>query len=1481
LIEGRAVAPRGISLLDLLPLPAGAQALLPAQVAEPLERLAVVEHHTSEQDWAFVHRGLVTPLSDVADLPALGSFPLKVPGLNTGVPFTLTLWRPAVATAGAGDTAIEGEPVGFVLDLLLDDIRLEIPGLQGARVLGDGLGTGRPARLQRLTGRGRQVALVGGIVLRIASSTLLPPPGGGNPTAGPGDITVQVVDSPDPFNPLTRTGAVFGLRFEPPSFFFGSSDWGLTADRVTFDLSETYTPPAIADRGQPPSWQGVAVDEATLYFPSGGSFLGDFSFSLRDLIIGDPTGLQGTLKVDFGHPSQPDTAALLQVVQHDGEERHPLTVTFSRDEGVSTVPLRGTDDEVVVSAALTPPSGITDVHARWSLPNGDPVEGLATGAFTARVGTSATVTARTGSGDDAVVSPPMTIRFTRDASTPTSTFQIHARLAGADVGRTLSASGSAVVLADLELRTEPVDDGTRWTVGSGPGARQATGSTFSPRPSSQGTVLVTATRDGTTRRVELRVLPEGGAVIGTAAGPVDATGTPLGVTEVLGTFDQHRFHSEGVRSAASTAATLDDGTLTVPDGVVADVAVARGTADDPDAPVTDVPPLATHAQLFYVFAEDQLRPQLQVPPTEAARSAPYLAEVSDSGNRADTTPVRDWVRDLPDGTQLLVIGRACNLGSDDFNLRLSASRAQRAAAIIAGFDTERGTPLAIVHRSEQEPESPAAAALQTDIAARHGHSAAELGVPPGQYIRSWPGPPTDAAHSEANDDRGLWPRPLFRRADVYALLPDPVPAEAPREEPEAGPSQRRALVPGTSTASTPPRPRQGDSPDYRVRIVVTWDSPTVTSPGDAIPSLAEIAVEWEGDQVALPQPAPAAGDGSGGDGTATGGPGSSMVGLQPLGSPTPSPSGVEIWTLLGRWTHDARSGETSFTLALDKTGSPDGIAALESNGLAMALALGPALLGGAELDDPEDVGLSLVGLLAAVVLAEAFGKDGRVVLTGFEIQHFQQGLDGDAFVAGRDRILVDYVTEIGVDLDLAGLLTIKTEDGKPLKLRFTNVGIEWDRSKEGWDQFQFVYEDASIALVDPGSWTIESSLGDILRISNPRTGVGSTWLEVDLEFALDLGVVKLTRATVRATFSESGLGLELRGLAAEVDVPGVLSGSGRVQLSGGAFRAGIDVTIVPLNAKAQAALAYDPAQGFFFLQVGVVFPAGIPLGGSGIGIFGGVGRFVVNGTRELGPVSGDARDLGTADIVTREVGWYGRAPELKYSGLRGQNAIGLGVIVGTMPDTGFTFNLSAMLTVAFPDIAVSLGVHAFFLDTPKIPGEQRSEPATGTSLNILGIVHIDPTAVAVAIKGAYAIPKVLDLSVPIGAFFPTPLHPDAPDIGFYIRIGADGAEGRTGDPVTITFLPGVLDITAWAFLMIEEKGIARLGGEDVLPDLPGFAIGFGAGADFSWSAGPFKLEVGLKVLLGVGTKPLTMVGLIRVWGSWTWSSSASASAARC
>ena len=202
---------------------------------------------------------------------------------------------------------------------------------------------------------------------------------------------------------------------------------------------------------------------------------------------------------------------------------------------------------------------------------------------------------------------------------------------------------------------------------------------------------------------------------------------------------------------------------------------------------------------------------------------------------------------------------------------------------------------------------------------------------------------------------------------------------------------------------------------------------------------------------------------------------------------------------------------------------------------------------------------------------------------------------------------------------------------KPIKVRYRDVGIEIDSSKSGFDAFGVIYENASFDIEDPGQWTIDGPLGELIRVAATRAGSGSTWVELDLTFALDLGVVKITGCTLRATFSNSGLGIEFRGFSASIDLPGVVSGSGAVSIGdGGLIRAGLAATIVPINTSAVASLAL---QGdFVALEVGVLLPVGIPLAQSGLAIYGFVGRVVSNGRRDMSDTN--------ADPVQRELDWY-------------------------------------------------------------------------------------------------------------------------------------------------------------------------------------------------------------------------------------------------
>ena len=375
-------------------------------------------------------------------------------------------------------------------------------------------------------------------------------------------------------------------------------------------------------------------------------------------------------------------------------------------------------------------------------------------------------------------------------------------------------------------------------------------------------------------------------------------------------------------------------------------------------------------------------------------------------------------------------------------------------------------------------------------------------------------------------------------------------------------------------------------------------------------------------------------------------------------------------------------------------------------------------------------------------------------------------------------------------------------------------------------------------------------LGELIRVAATRAGSGSTWVELDLTFALDLGVVKITGCTLRATFSNSGLGIEFRGFSASIDLPGVVSGSGAISIGdGGLIRAGLAATIVPINTSAVASLAL---QGdFVALEVGVLLPVGIPLAQSGLAIYGFVGRVVSNGRRDMSGTS--------ADPVQRELDWYRKPGQNKYMPAPGQWAMGLGISVGTMPDTGFTFNALGMLSVGFPDPDVVISIDAKLFQQPTLPAADNNTPAAG--LTILGVIAISPDAVVIGVRGTYLIPKVLRLELPFGAYFPLPGNSDPS----FVRIGADGINGRLGDPVSLTLLPGTLDIGVWAYTMVEERNLIRLGDVEGF-DLNGFSLGFGAGWSMKWGGGPIFLRASAKILAGLGTKPMTIVAGLFIEG---------------
>jgi hypothetical protein len=103
---------------------------------------------------------------------------------------------------------------------------------------------------------------------------------------------------------------------------------------------------------------------------------------------------------------------------------------------------------------------------------------------------------------------------------------------------------------------------------------------------------------------------------------------------------------------------------------------------------------------------------------------------------------------------------------------------------------------------------------------------------------------------------------------------------------------------------------------------------------------------------------------------------------------------------------------------------------------------------------------------------------------------------------------------------------------------------------------------------------VSEGLDNILKVVGTRISRNNPLLfEVDLGFAVDLGVVSIERATIRLNMSDPTALPELTAFAASIDIPGVLNGRGYLKLdSGGGFSGQIDLTLVPIQLRVAAGI---------------------------------------------------------------------------------------------------------------------------------------------------------------------------------------------------------------------------------------------------------------------------------------------------------------------
>jgi hypothetical protein len=1422
---------RGISILDLIGwAPPGSPAMVPAHVTQLLERMAVLDVRTLESQRAFIHQG--TLRSPLGALPPAGGREIDTSDLSYGVPFQLTFPR---TPPGLGQT-VEPGPTGFTLDLLLNRVQIPMPFTAARLVPAEGT---HPAHLVK-DEQGRRVHLVASGVYRIE-------------LRADGSLDTRFVDSPDPFDPEAPAGAVFNCWFEPPHFVMGHV--GVTVRKVTIDSSSTVTPDSVLARGQDASWQGIAIEEATFYFPGNTPILGRASLGIRDLLLGSPFGLQLEVHAELGRNLAAHTDPLAGKVQLFAEgSSSPLPVS-QLDTRRFSVPVSG-DTPLRLRAHLpAPPAGL---EAKWYLPDASTVQGLSTPLFVAAPGRELILEAQLPDQEGQRVGLGKTT-FVFVDSTPQPGPRIDVLLGpGLRLPNVLHVSGTAAELAGLVFSSSD-DSGVqwRWALSGERGAH--TGPTFTlgaldqlPGPvlrESLGVHLLSLRSGKHRRRVAIHLLERGELVLACESGIFLRDGsTRLKALSVEPAHSLRSWHAEGGLQPAEGVARLGvGGTVEVLADTVARVKVKTGLpAPEPGSEPPPPPPTPPR-------------------PEQAAftlRMNHAETEPSRWDNGAEGSP-RDFVTELArwakgwhtydEDVRFLIVGRTNDLGSDGINTPLARLRAEAVKRLLGEALVEAAIPATTPDGSRTHARGEFDPALLPGESGLPDYYAFDRAVVPPGYNVSFPGTPfigplmesvyagqleADSARKEANRERP--PRPEYRRATVYAHStkpPEPAPVPEPEPEPDSPPALERVVyVPGPEWEPTAPAAPADPSYPYAVRARVIWDSPQVNERADAIPTLVELSVTWVQEALPLPEDPTAVEDPSNPDPATP----RRLVELKDARG-----THADEHTLLGRFTHDARSGQTVFTARFDSRGEPAGWRRSDDRLVGSTLALAPGLLKGLSAAGLDNLGARMLALLSASsLLATQVVTSAETVLHSAEAEFRMLGLG--ELEDSRFRFTVDYSVALQVDA-----LGVKTEE--PLRLRYRKVGVLVDTRLSFPDNLSLVFEEADIDVEDPGRWSMQGALGQLLRVTSARVGAGSSWIELDLGFALDLGVVQVSGATLRLTFTEGSVAVALRGLDVSVRVPKVLEGKGRLGRDpDGTLRGAVELQVIPAGVSCSGAVAFG-AGGFFTVQVDTTFSTAIPLFSTGLGIFGFSGRFVSNGARNLAA-------LPSGDVVERELAWYRLPPEQKYVPERGRWALGLGAVVGTLPDQGYSFHGRGMLALQMPDPSVIFGVEGRFLSRPEPATERDPDPAGDTSLRLLGLIAVDSSGVVLGIRGAYDWRRLLRVEVPISGFFPLASGPAG-----YLRVGSDGFGGRTGQPVRVSILPDSLNAQASAFLMIEERGLSSLGGRPEL-SFDGFSVGFGAFFEIDWGNSLLGLYAMAEVLAGIGTNPLTVGAAVRIEG---------------
>lgn len=482
----------------------------------------------------------------------------------------------------------------------------------------------------------------------------------------------------------------------------------------------------------------------------------------------------------------------------------------------------------------------------------------------------------------------------------------------------------------------------------------------------------------------------------------------------------------------------------------------------------------------------------------------------------------------------------------------------------------------------------------------------------------------------------------------------------------------------------------------------------------------------------------------------------------------------------------------------------------------------------------------------AVIAAIPWITVEHVIWYGGEVE-FQHRPEGSQLI-----ILLDLETAISLDVSLGGQPIITISRDAPLSVRYKAAGLLVG-NPPGQPKFQFrpMFDSSKGFTIDvskPGAIKVGSGLDQILKILGARIARNNPLLfEVDLGFAIDLGVVSIERARVRMRLDPPG-DPELTAFAASVDIPGALKGRGYLEINDNEFKGQLDLTLIPVQVRIAAGLgvasisAADGGPGTgVIVTLEVDFPVAIPLADSGIGIYGFIGLFAMSYARDESSVA--AGNMAPALAWLKATG--GDPTNIQFWKPKINTwAFGVGAILGTM-GSSVIFNLKGVLLLELPGPRLLLMMKAKVLAViPELKGT-----AEGTFLAVIDL-DFGRGTLTIGLAIDFDIDPLLEIKIPVEAFF------DFNDVtDWHLDLG------KYDNQIQATVLQ-VFD--ASGYLMLSGNGIPA---HNNLPQVYGFSIATGLHVSFKWGGGPLyaQLSAGFDAVLGFS--PFRVAGILTVRGS--------------